>query len=816
MRKAAWALSYCLLLIRQSWMLWVLFGIQMLATIGSSQGKEILRALFTDDGNLVPLFFYEVFTLLTGAFYFAAFYWFLFFSNVKGERYDDPIFYSGSTQKIEAWKYQEFLLLYRHYLIRMLSGILLFLPTFIQIRLLLEPGFPTGTVITILATSLLFNLAVIHFRNHRSSPLVQAVRILASSLAQTLESVLGWTESRVRKWLLPAHLQTTSTLAEPLPVPITTEHRIQSLRQAAPGYRGMFYLMLISGCLILWLLLFTNDSVLSFIGPLGVLGAGICFLIMVILLIQYLNHVFLFPFYLALFCLLLISSALNRDHPIEQSNQKRHPPPDAPLPLSQQFERWVEHRNWFRNEGNPIQTAGGKIPVFLVSAEGGANRSGYWTALMLQTLREKLGPDFDENLFAISSVSGGSFGTGVYGLCRTQQLDSAQSRDKMNRFFGTDYLSPLTARLLCGEPLQLFVPGYVLSFDRAVGFENAISGQLENLFPVAGTPLFYHTFERPDSCQFNPIVLFHSTECETGKRSILSNVRLKENDFTGARFLNEAFQKDLPLSKAMHLSARFPIFSPSAAITFPDGNRRHFVDGGYYDRGGYETTLDILKAIESSQYADQIQPVVVVLSNSLETGSSVLPVAEETQSSDGNMKSCQTGISFLNEPLSILNTLAASGENNTDVHKKNLIRHLRKGKKAGVYYMEFDLKATADEVPMNWYLSQNGLMRIEEKARKLADEIPDLKVKERLKVVEKQAAVSQTVPEPAPSKPKVENTQKENQQISPATHPHLYYYSKKKKTWKLKKDADFNISAIKPLGKKFQKRLMKSRKVKKD
>ena len=51
---------------------------------------------------------------------------------------------------------------------------------------------------------------------------------------------------------------------------------------------------------------------------------------------------------------------------------------------------------------------------------------------------------------------------------------------------------------------------------------------------------------------------------------------------------------------------------------------------------------------------------------------------------------------------------------------------------------------------------------------------------------------------------------------SPATHPHLYYFSKKKKMWKLRKDADFNISAIKPLSKKFQKRLVKSRKARKD
>ena len=139
-----------------------------------------------------------------------------------------------------------------------------------------------------------------------------------------------------------------------------------------------------------------------------------------------------------------------------------------------------------------------------------------------------------------------------------------------------------------------------------------------------------------------------------------------------------------------------------------------------------------------------------------------------------------------------------------------MIRHLKKGMRKGVYYMEFDLKATADEVPMNWYLSQNGLKRIEEKARQLGAEIPDLQTREQANVFVQEAPVRQTESKPAPAVLKIDKPTTENEHISPATHPHLYYYSKKKKMWKLRKDADFNINAIKPLSKKFQKRLLKS------
>jgi hypothetical protein len=126
--------------------------------------------------------------------------------------------------------------------------------------------------------------------------------------------------------------------------------------------------------------------------------------------------------------------------------------------------------------------------------------------------------------------------------------------------------------------------------------------------------------------------------------------------------------------------------------------------------------------------------------------------------------------------------------------------------------MEFDLKASADDIPMNWYLSKNGLANIEGKARHLAGKIPDLQTKEKVVNARIDTTTKRTAPPMEVKKQLVEK--KEN--ISPATHPNLYYFSKKKKMWKLKKDADFNISAIKPLGKKFQKRLMKSRKARKD
>jgi hypothetical protein len=38
--------------------------------------------------------------------------------------------------------------------------------------------------------------------------------------------------------------------------------------------------------------------------------------------------------------------------------------------------------------------------------------------------------------------------------------------------------------------------------------------------------------------------------------------------------------------------------------------------------------------------------------------------------------------------------------------------------------------------------------------------------------------------------------------VSPATHPHLYYFSRKQKKWKRRDEADFDLTKIRPLRKK--------------
>ena len=79
--------------------------------------------------------------------------------------------------------------------------------------------------------------------------------------------------------------------------------------------------------------------------------------------------------------------------------------------MSAVFSSWVP-----RAPGEP----GKPIPVIVAAAEGGGIRAAYWTSMVLHHLADIPDADvmFPRRLFAISSVSGGSFGAAVYAGLR--------------------------------------------------------------------------------------------------------------------------------------------------------------------------------------------------------------------------------------------------------------------------------------------------------------------------------------------------------------------------------------------------------------
>jgi hypothetical protein len=134
--------------------------------------------------------------------------------------------------------------------------------------------------------------------------------------------------------------------------------------------------------------------------------------------------------------------------------------------------------------------AGERIPVFLISAEGGGIRAAYWTARVMAELDERSNGEFSRHAFVVSGVSGGSVGvTAFVGATLSLRGDPRGRTERLERFFGQDYLSPMVARMLITEPIwQLLGRGVT---PRDVGFERQFESDWQATF---GNDLYSRPF----------------------------------------------------------------------------------------------------------------------------------------------------------------------------------------------------------------------------------------------------------------------------------------------------------------------------------
>ena len=104
-----------------------------------------------------------------------------------------------------------------------------------------------------------------------------------------------------------------------------------------------------------------------------------------------------------IFLLAILFSSWNFNHQIKSETNNAKFESSS---LDEYFSLWIEKRN--------IQE-GSTYPLFIVTAEGGASRSAYWTSGVLSNIQQR-DPAFINHIFAISSVSGGSLGSATFSL----------------------------------------------------------------------------------------------------------------------------------------------------------------------------------------------------------------------------------------------------------------------------------------------------------------------------------------------------------------------------------------------------------------
>ncbi len=313
-------------------------------------------------------------------------------------------------------------------------------------------------------------------------------------------------------------------------------------------------------------------------------------------------------------------------------------------------------------------------PAIVVLAEGGGIRAALHTASVLSCL-DAQDTEFNENIFAMSGVSGGSVGIATYLSARTQLravlgTEAGTSGDcnfaydaggeapdggrailpyTTSQFLQSDFFSPLLAGFLLRDfPLNATICVFLpceSGMDRATVFENSFRRGFR--VSLGGQPQAEGAQMEEDPLGFleavrgaglgladaahspEPVVILNTFDVQTGQPAIASNVRYASADADPAAFDNypywnvidaiEAAEDGpvgqyLDVASASHLSARFPLISPPGRICASGIDCNRTSHGPFIDGGYYDNSgaSGVHKAVQKLLELDPDRPIIVL------------------------------------------------------------------------------------------------------------------------------------------------------------------------------------------------------------
>jgi len=380
--------------------------------------------------------------------------------------------------------------------------------------------------------------------------------------------------------------------------------------------------------------------------------------------------------------------------------------------LREYFSSWVAER---------IDSIKAKedYPVYFTLADGGASRSGYWTAATLGKLEDITGGNFSHHLFCLSGASGGSVGNGTFLALLKLRKDicsrNSNFTDEAHKYLKSDFLSYTLARMLGPDFIRAMF-GKLDIADRAAALENALESGEDK------TALLYKKFKTPFSAYIPtetnqlPIICINVTRVQDGCPSVISNIKL-DNGIFGQRvdiLSTLPPDKEMKLSTAVIMGARFPYISPAGRI-----DSSYYVDGGYFDNSGagivQEMILELNRMIKDSiaidpgrySYLKHLSFYVIHSKNGF-PGSDLHKIQP-----------------LINDVAAPVLTLIGAFGTQTSVNDWRLIKYLgdlhRDTKDTGYYpmnlYSEINPNEQADTVifPMNWAISKHYIDKMKDR-----------------------------------------------------------------------------------------------------
>ena len=378
--------------------------------------------------------------------------------------------------------------------------------------------------------------------------------------------------------------------------------------------------------------------------------------------------------------------------------------------LREYFAEWVRQRK--------DSIAKGEYPIYFTLADGGASRSGYWTAATLGKLEDTTGGKFSSHLFCMAGASGGSVGNGTF-LALLKLKDSIINRKtsytiEANKYLKSDFLSYTLARML-GPDFVRPIFGSLPIADRAAALEYALENGEDK------SAVLYEQFKRPFSdfipttTNMLPIICIDVTRVQDGNPSVVSNIKIDSVIF-GQRvdvLSKLPAGKDMKLSTAVILGARFPYISPAGRI-----GKSYYVDGGYFDNSGAGVVQEMIQALQHI-----IRDSLAKDTNSYLKNLSFYVLHSQNGSPGADLKKIQP---IMNDIAAPILTLVGAFGTQTSVNDWRLRQYMkeihRNSGDSGYYPMNLYTNADSDiEFPMNWAISNYYIKKMDEQLGKDGD-----------------------------------------------------------------------------------------------
>lgn len=439
------------------------------------------------------------------------------------------------------------------------------------------------------------------------------------------------------------------------------------------------------------------------------------------------------PIFTIMLLMAIVFSLWNDNHDIQMAGEFKNNI-DPRKTIDDHFTNWLETRysDWERKHKTSA-SPDNKFPLFIVAAEGGGIRAAYWSASLLGALQDS-NPDFASHIYAMSGVSGGSLGIATFASLLKASRDEEFSPTEKNKecfpdnklsyqkcaeaVLSEDFLAPVVGRMLYGDLLQRFLPWPVKSFDRGHAIELAWEQAWSDLtntkyFSEPMLSIYDNCNKKQGEYCAIPALLLNSTWVERGRRVISSNIKIEKEHFITTYDLHDVTKRHIPLSSAVHNSARFSYVSPAGTVKKPNGEVvGHLIDGGYFENSGATAALELLHHISSTltpcsnKQKQENSPGCKTKANLAKKWKHVKPViimlTNDPRLHDDEKKEPHRFMNELRSPVAgLLNTRGGRGSYSREALQYTV-------EEMGGEFVEFGLHNIKNAVPLGWMLSDRA------------------------------------------------------------------------------------------------------------